>query len=348
MDEPTSGLDSFQAQAVMGRCARPCRRWPHGRRLHPPARLLDLSDARSSLPARQWSHRFFGAAGDALAAHFARAGHPIPPSYNPSDFVIDLISVDFRDPLAAKTTAERLEALLEAWAAHEAKQQDAVPPATSTAAIAAGASANTTSTASTASKKELLSLLLDDRLTRFESCSNAVTAFKLLTQRCLQELTRDKIALLMKYVAQTFFSVLFGLVYFQMDKSQTSLQNRTGILFFTAMNLAFGTTIDTSSVIPAQLAVVSRERAARMYSILPYYLPTWLCRVPLDVLPNIAFSARSTISPGCAAARVHFLSSSASSLSSYSAPWRSACSSRRCSPGGGRAAGSHPSSSFFC
>lgn len=92
-------------------------------------------------------------------------------------------------------------------------------------------------------------------------------------------------------MANTFFSLLFGFVYFQMDRSQTSLQNRTGILFFTAMNLAFGTTIDTSFVIPAQLAIVSRERAARMYTVLPYYLANWLCRVPLDVLPQISFCA---------------------------------------------------------
>ena len=307
MDEPTSGLDSFQAQAVMEtlRSLADAGRTVVASIHQPRSSIYQMLDQVCLLASGRTV--FFGAAGDALAAHFARAGHPIPPSYNPSDFVIDLISVDFRDPLAAKTTAERLEALLEAWAAHEAKQQDAVPPATSTAAIAAGASANTTSTASTASKKELLSLLLDDRLTRFESCSNAVTAFKLLTQRCLQELTRDKIALLMKYVAQTFFSVLFGLVYFQMDKSQTSLQNRTGILFFTAMNLAFGTTIDTSSVIPAQLAVVSRERAARMYSILPYYLANWLCRVPLDVLPNIAFSAAQYYLAGLRGGADHFL-----------------------------------------
>ena len=85
--------------------------------------------------------------------------------------------------------------------------------------------------------------------------------------------------------------MLFGLVYFQMDRSQTSLQNRSGILFFTAMNMAFGITIDTSSVIPVQLAVVSRERAARMYSILPYYCANWICRVPLDVVPQLAVSA---------------------------------------------------------
>ena len=48
-----------------------------------------------------------------------------------------------------------------------------------------------------------------------------------------------------------------------MGTSQVSLQNRTGILFFMAMNQAFGSSIDTATVIPRQLQVVSRERAAK-------------------------------------------------------------------------------------
>lgn len=35
-----------------------------------------------------------------------------------------------------------------------------------------------------------------------------------------------------------------------MDRSQTSIQNRTGVLFFTAMNQAFGSTIGTADIIP--------------------------------------------------------------------------------------------------
>lgn len=309
MDEPTSGLDSFQAQAVMEtlRTLADAGRTVVASIHQPRSSIYQMLDQVCLLASGRTV--FFGAAGDVLSTHFAGAGHPIPASYNPSDFVIDLISVDFRDPVAAKTSAVRLEALLDAWAAHEEARRDVVPPTSSTAAVAAGPSAVVGEAAAvplTATKEELLSLMLDHQLTRLESCGRAVVAFKLLTQRCLQELTRDRIALVMKYVASTFFSLLFGLVYYQMDKSQTSLQNRTGILFFTAMNLAFGTTIDTSSVIPAQLAVVSRERAARMYSILPYYLANWLCRVPLDVLPQIAFAAVQYYLAGLRGGADHF------------------------------------------
>ena len=73
-----------------------------------------------------------------------------------------------------------------------------------------------------------------------------------------------------------------------MGTSQVSLQNRTGILFFMAMNQAFGSSIDTATVIPRQLQVVSRERAAKMYGVLPFYMANFgsslLLQTPMQLL----------------------------------------------------------------
>ena len=89
------------------------------------------------------------------------------------------------------------------------------------------------------SGEALLAQMLDERFTCCEATGRSLTAFRLLAKRCMLELTRDKLALTIKYSANVFFSLVFGLVYFQMDRTQTSLQNRTGILFFTAMNMAY-------------------------------------------------------------------------------------------------------------
>jgi len=52
------------------------------------------------------------------------------------------------------------------------------------------------------------------------------------------------------------------------------------------MNQAFGSTIGVSQVIPRQLKVVSRERAAKLYEVLPFYMATFLCQLPLESLPQ--------------------------------------------------------------
>ena len=75
-----------------------------------------------------------------------------------------------------------------------------------------------------------------------------------------------------------------------MPFSQISIQDRTGLLFFQAMNGAFGSAINTSTAIPAQLQVVSRERTAGMYKILPFYAATFVALIPLDTLP-VLFNA---------------------------------------------------------
>lgn len=64
--------------------------------------------------------------------------------------------------------------------------------------------------------------------------------------------------------------VASGIIYLRMPFSQQSIMNRTGLLFFQAMNGAFGSAINTSTAIPTQLQVVSRERTAGMYSIFPF------------------------------------------------------------------------------
>ena len=104
--------------------------------------------------------------------------------------------------------------------------------------------------------------------------------FKLLLARTWREQTRDTTTLTIKYVMQTFFSLLFGVVYLRMARDQTSIQDRTGILFFQAMNQAFGSAIGISKIIPQQLKVVSRERAARMYTPLPYTSPRFWSPCP--------------------------------------------------------------------
>ena len=55
------------------------------------------------------------------------------------------------------------------------------------------------------------------------------------------------------------------------------------------MNQAFGSAIGISKIIPQQLKVVSRERAARMYTPLPYYVSTFLVTLPLELIPGVVY-----------------------------------------------------------
>ena len=120
--------------------------------------------------------------------------------------------------------------------------------------------------------------------------ASCCTAFPLLLARTWREFTRNKFELALQIGMNIVFSALFGVIYFQMPFSQTSIMDRTGLLFFQAMNGAFGSAINTSTAIPSQLQVVQRERTAGMYSIFPFYAATFVALIPLDTLP-VLFNA---------------------------------------------------------
>jgi len=265
LDEPTTGLDSYQALNVM-------------------EKLKELAEARHTiiLSIHQPRSSIFGmltgvtilAGGrpvyagpaDGASKHFEQQGHSMPAFFNPADFFIDLVSVDQRDNTELEKTTNRLEALCEVWQGIELARRSEPDAwraqANSDAILRAKAE-------TPAGRNSVLIPLLN------------------LARRGWREQTRDKVAFGIKMGFNIFFSVIFGLVYFRLGFTQQSVQDRTGILFFLTMNQAFGAVITCAQAIPRQLVVVSRERANRLYPVLPFYFSTLLCVLPLEVIPQI-------------------------------------------------------------
>jgi len=102
---------------------------------------------------------------------------------------------------------------------------------------------------------------------------------------------RDKLSVGIKVVFQSFFTVIFSLVYFRLGRSQQNIQDRVGLLFFVTMNQAFGSVIGCSQVIPRQLVVFNRERANRLYSIFPFYVSCLMVMLPIEAAPQLLTNA---------------------------------------------------------
>lgn len=135
--------------------------------------------------------------------------------------------------------------------------------------------------------------MISDSGAAINSGADFCTAFPLLLGRTWREFTRNKFELLLQIGMSSFFAALFGLIYFRLDRDQTSIMDRSGLLFFQAMNgcvdwsvhrtgsagalsvarltharrarrvchredRAFGSVINTSAALPLQLQVVSR------------------------------------------------------------------------------------------
>uniref|UniRef100_A0A0G4I2X3 ABC transporter domain-containing protein n=1 Tax=Chromera velia CCMP2878 TaxID=1169474 RepID=A0A0G4I2X3_9ALVE len=327
LDEPTSGLDSFQALQVM-HTLKELASMGHTVvcSVHQPrSSIYSMFDKLVLLAGGRTV--YCGPAGTEASGYFSGVGFPVPSSFNPADHFLDVISIDQR-PSEKEETTRRVQMLQDAHAnantnsqpggtrgemaggretilakiaelSQETDEEKGGKPAGST-----GAAMNRTVTAASLSggpdgaRSMVPSQSPSSSGASGREPHQPTGTFKLaplsvslplLLRRSWKELTRDVFALGIKWAFNFFFTLMFGFVYFRMDFSETSLQDRTGIIFFLAMNQAFGATIGTAQAIPRQLRVVTRERAAKLYRVFPFWLSTFLCSLPLETLPQILF-----------------------------------------------------------
>ncbi|KAI0444666.1 P-loop containing nucleoside triphosphate hydrolase protein [Xylaria telfairii] len=115
LDEPTSGLDAFTANSIMEVLQGLAN---EGRTL-----ILTIHQARSDLLksfgnvlllARGGSPTYSGST-KAMLGYFTGLGYNCPLHTNPTDFVLDLITVDLQEEQREAESRERVERLIESW-----------------------------------------------------------------------------------------------------------------------------------------------------------------------------------------------------------------------------------------
>ena len=182
-----------------------------------------------------------------------RVGRARAEGLQPADHFLDIISVDYRTPKLAKSAMKRIEKLAKGVAREEVpiiKLVDNVPAGKGDAkGLVMGFTSSGRAEAEQNSK----------------DASRFWIPFKLLLARTWRGRRGHGDAHHQVHHADVLFAA-FGVVYLRMARDQTSIQDRTGILFFQAMNQAFGSAIGISKIIPQQLKVVSRERGEDVHA----------------------------------------------------------------------------------
>ena len=221
LDEPTSGLDSFQALSVMecmkdladnGRLVISVIHQPRSSIYNMFDKLLLLSEGRTM---------FYGKATEAIN-HFARLGHDCPPSFNPADFFLDILSPDNRTEEFDKASSALIAKLGDSWSATEAKGSSALSTWKSNEDAAEAGLANQPVAASS----DVGDIGNTADLTKFSR------NLLLLCWRAWAEQSRDVLTLGIKIMVVIFFALIIGGIYSNIGLGQQSIQNRNGLLFF--------------------------------------------------------------------------------------------------------------------
>ena len=273
LDEPTSGLDSFQALSVMesmkdlamnGRLVISVIHQPRSSIFSMFDRLLLLSEGRTM---------YSGPASEATD-YFSLTGFRCSSFFNPSDFFLDLLSPDNRDPESEEISQARIKRLGDAWYEREVE--------TLIKSNSEGNLAKLVEEAASSGEVRSVGTSGDFK--------KGIKNLQVLCWRAYAEQTRDFGTIIFKLVLTTFFALIIGGIYSNIGFNQLSIQNRNGILFFISINIAFNNLIGVLNTFPREKVIVNRERASRAYDTFSYFFAKVVIEIPLNILPALVYS----------------------------------------------------------
>lgn len=306
--EPTSGLDSATALTVV-RLLRSLA--DEGRTIittlhQPSSQMLALFDNIMLLSAGRVVYS--GPAGGALP-HFASLGLPCPPHYNPCDYFLQLLTDAAAD--GSQPVTRRLEA---AWAAREAAGEgaSAVAEAVATAAAATAAAAaaetspgapaavgpgggggggllaTTTAGAVRSVRKRLRLAGVRDEPRKYPVgwwTQAAVLGGRSAVQRRGEVLEWVQ---MFQIVAVAF---LVGIMWFQLEQTERTLDERVSILFFICVFFSFIPMFSAIfSFMPAEGPVLHKERSSGAYRLSAFFVAKTTVETPVELLYPALFS----------------------------------------------------------
>lgn len=282
LDEPTTGLDAYTASEVVNTALTLCR---EGRTviatLHQPS--SDIFARFDDLMLMHASGVAYHGAGRDLGAYLARIDHPLPPNYNPADFVM----------------VSMMEALHQ-----ELDEEYTGPPATDFVGRWAGLR-KTMPVASVAMEEGLEALrpLNRERSDKPTFWSTVSTILK----RQVLLYTREKIGLRARLGQTLFFGLLTGGVYHNLLPTDAGVQDRNGMLFFSLINQMFSALLQTVLLFPAERVVFEREHIGGFYSTQAYFLARTIPDMILQIVFPCLFGLIAYTMAGLRGGLVHFL-----------------------------------------
>ncbi|XP_028323896.1 ATP-binding cassette sub-family G member 8 [Gouania willdenowi] len=271
LDEPTSGLDSFTAHNLVITLSRLAR----GNRLvllsvHQPRsdifQLFDLVVLLSS-----GSAVYCGPARD-MVPYFTALGHPCPRYCNPSDFYVDLISIDRRSPEKEAECLERARVLSEQFMEKVQDTDDHMwKPAGTNTILTLPHSSHRPSKV----EGEVITIYKDPNRPQ-----SKVHQFTVLIKRHMYNDFRDLVTLLVHGFEALLMSLLVGCLYYGAGAERLSIQDTVALLYMIGALTPFAVVLDVIAKCHSERAMLYHELEDGMYSVSSYFFAKVLGELP--------------------------------------------------------------------
>uniref|UniRef100_A0ACD5VJJ3 Uncharacterized protein n=1 Tax=Avena sativa TaxID=4498 RepID=A0ACD5VJJ3_AVESA len=269
-DEPTTGLDAFQAEKVM-ETLRQLAEDGH-------TVICSIHQPRGSVYSKfddivllsEGEVVYMGPAKQEPLTYFASLGYQCPDHENPAEFLADLISTDYSSPESVQSSQKRIENLVDEFANKVLITEFNSPVAQS--------------------EGSELSTKLAPKSTRKQR-RGWWRQFRLLFKRAWMQAFRDGPTNKVRARMSVASAIIFGSVFWRMGKTQTSIQDRMGLLQVAAINTAMAALSKTVGVFPKERAIVDRERAKGSYALGPYLSSKLLAEIPIGAAFPLIFGS---------------------------------------------------------
>ncbi|CAN6626792.1 hypothetical protein TRVA0_011S00474 [Trichomonascus vanleenenianus] len=273
LDEPTSGLDSFTAASILQVLSALAA---EGRTvictIHQPRSDLFAHFGNILLLARGGRVAYNGHSTEMLD-YFASLGHPCPLLTNPSDHVLDLVSVNLQAEWKEAESRKRVEFLLNNWVAVQ-KERSAAIDTPLEAALPA----------------EFHSYLRKQAPT--------IQAYYILLSRSALGFFRNPQMIVARIMQVVGIGIIYCLYFAPMkDNATFGVTNRLGLVQQTTALYFVGMLVNMA-VYPSNRSVFYREYDDNVYGVFAFFAVYTTLEVPFEVVTSFIFSVFLTIITG--------------------------------------------------
>ncbi|KAB5589912.1 hypothetical protein CTheo_6655 [Ceratobasidium theobromae] len=274
VDEPTSGLDALTANNVMTVLNDIAR---SGRTV-----ILSIHQPRSDIYTDKLDNIVLLVKGGKTAYAGSRAGvgptlalagYPVPPLYNPADWLLDLASVDLRSNREI-ATRERVTKLVKFWAeTHREKAETKEANVKSEDMVQIGAQ--------------------EERFTPMW------IALPLVVERMTRNLWRQQAVFWIRLQQLPFLGVLFLLFYQRLKHGPSGGQDRIGYFQEMVSPIGFVGLLNCIAIFPKDRDLYFHEyRSSAAYSEATFVLGFTLVALPMEILSSLLFAVVTNIGAG--------------------------------------------------
>ncbi|XP_078659313.1 broad substrate specificity ATP-binding cassette transporter ABCG2-like [Branchiostoma floridae x Branchiostoma belcheri] len=295
LDEPTTGLDASTANVVMMLLQRLAQK---GKTIifsihQPRFSIFRLFDSLMLLANGEVVYH--GAADQALD-YFQSIGHECELHNNPADFFLDVINGDSTAVAAVMNDIEKEEKMeeLSVQVLNDNNKKESTDSQNNSALLTQQYTSSRFYQDTMAQLEPLVEKqdTLGAKYTKQEVSyrTNFFHQCKVVIKRTVKNLVRNPQASIAQVTLNIIFALIIGIIYLQIDASaSTGVQNRSGVFFFLATNMMFGS-LSAVDLFARERQIFVHESASGYYRVSTYFFSKMFCDVvPMRLIPVSIF-----------------------------------------------------------